>query len=375
MRAGERVHKQVNPAGSGRMMSALRPASGGNVAVGDPADQVLVSPGDIMDMEEAGEETEEGEEVIQMSEEVERVGTAEVGRQIRRLVDPRKPTQAEVDEHELTHVPYRNWCPICVRCRGKDLDHRKAVEDERGVSEYAFEYCFPGDEFGHKLVVLAGRERVTGMYFATAVPTKGSIGRFAVDKALDFIHELGDRGGRILVKTDQEPAIRTWARDLSEAREDGRTILEESPVKSSGSNGRAERAVQALEGQIRVLLLSLEARVGQKVDAREPIVSDMPEYAAYLLNQLDVGKDDKTSCGPSPWAENVLYKVKSEATMNKIRPRWDFGIFVGVRPASNEVWIATADKTFAVRCIRRLPFDQRWGPDNVGWVRRTLWNR
>ena len=338
-----------------------------------------------MDMEEAGEETEEGEEVIQMSEEVERVGTAEVGRQIRRLVDPRKPTQAEVDEHELTHVPYRNWCPICVRCRGKDLDHRKAVEDERGVSEYAFEYCFPGDEFGHKLVVLAGRERVTGMYFATAVPTKGSIGRFLVDKALDFIHELGDRGGRILVKTDQEPAIRTWARDLSEAREDGRTILEESPVKSSGSNGRAERAVQTLEGQIRVLLLSLEARVGQKVDAREPIVSYMPEYAAYLLNRLDVGKDGKTSYARCKgkagrvlgveFAETVLYKVKSEATMNKIRTRWDFGIFVGVRPASNEVWIATADKTFAVRCIRRLPFDQRWGPDNVGWVRRTLWNR
>ena len=110
------------------------------------------------------------------------------------------------------------------------------------------------------------------MFFATGVPTKGSLGRFAVDKALDFIHELGDRGSRIMVKIDQEPAIKTWARDLCEAREDGRTILEESPKKSSGSNGRAERAVQTLEGQIRVLLLSLEARLGRRVDAQEPIV-------------------------------------------------------------------------------------------------------
>ena len=106
------------------------------------------------------------------------------------------------------------------------MDHRKAVEEERGVSEYAFDYCFPGDELGFKLTVLAGRERITGMYFGTAVPTKGSIGRFAVDKALDYIHELGDRSGRILVKTDQEPAIRTWVKDLVAEREDGRTIVE-----------------------------------------------------------------------------------------------------------------------------------------------------
>ena len=84
-------------------------------------------------VEEMGGESEEGEEVIQMSEEVERVAAADAGRRVRKLIDPRRPSQAEVDEHELTHVPYRNWCPVCVRCRGKDLDHRKAVEDERGV--------------------------------------------------------------------------------------------------------------------------------------------------------------------------------------------------------------------------------------------------
>ena len=175
-------------------------------------------------------------------------------RAVRNLCDPRLPTEAEVDEHDLTHIPYRNWCPICVRCRGKDLDHRKAVGEGRGVSEYAFDYCFPGDEFGFKLVVLAGREKVTGMYFATAVPTKGSIGRFAVDKSIDFMDELGDRNSRVIVKTDQEPAIKTFIKDLVDAREEGRTISEESPKKSSGSNGRAERAVQTLEGQIRILL-------------------------------------------------------------------------------------------------------------------------
>ena len=70
-----------------------------------------------------------------------------------KIGDPRMPSHAEGVEHELTHIPCRNWCPISVRCKGKDLDHRKAVGEERGISEYAFDYCFPGDELGFKLVI------------------------------------------------------------------------------------------------------------------------------------------------------------------------------------------------------------------------------
>ena len=36
-------------------------------------------------------------------------------------------------------------------------------------------------------------------------------------------------------------------------REEGRTVVEESPVASSGSNGVVERAVQGLVGQIRAI--------------------------------------------------------------------------------------------------------------------------
>ena len=77
--------------------------------------------------------------------------------------DPRRPLEKEVADHNLNgHLPYRNWCYHCVRGRGRDLDHRKAVEEDIGLSEYSFDYCFPGDEFGFKLTILAGRERARG---------------------------------------------------------------------------------------------------------------------------------------------------------------------------------------------------------------------
>ncbi len=94
-------------------------------------------------------------------------------------------TEEEVEHHKLTHLPYRNWCPECVKAKGKDLDHRGAVDKERELSEYCFDYCFPGDEFWYRLTVLVGTERLTGMKFAASV--RGPSGKFAVDRALDFI--------------------------------------------------------------------------------------------------------------------------------------------------------------------------------------------
>ena len=44
-----------------------------------------------------------------------------------------------------------------------------------------------------------GAERSTGMKFATAVPTKGASGKLAVDKALEFIAEVGNMDGRIII--------------------------------------------------------------------------------------------------------------------------------------------------------------------------------
>ena len=36
----------------------------------------------------------------------------------RKLLDPQLPTEKEVEEHNLTHLPDRNWCPHCVAGKG-----------------------------------------------------------------------------------------------------------------------------------------------------------------------------------------------------------------------------------------------------------------
>ena len=46
-------------------------------------------------------------------------------------------------------------------------------------------------------------------------------------------------------------------------RPEGRSIVEESPVGSKGSNGDVERMVQEMEDQIRSLWLGLQSRLGK----------------------------------------------------------------------------------------------------------------
>ena len=170
-----------------------------------------------------------------------------------------------------------------------------------------------------------------------------------------------------------------------EQRHEGRTILEESPVKSSGSNGVVERGIQGVEGQIRALLLALEARTAVKINPRMPIVTFLPEYAAYLMNRLEVGKDGKTAYervrGKKAtvlgieFGEKLLYKVKIKNKLEKINARWELGIFVGVRRRSGEVWVAFKGQVISVRSVRRIPEEERWSKDCVEWVDRVMWNR
>ena len=104
---------------------------------------------------------------------------------LKKVLDPLLPTQGEIDRHcVLGHIPYRNWCPVGVKARGKDMPHQTSAR-ERKIPEYSFDYFFPGDELGHRWTILAGKERMTQSFMATALPCKGGTGKFALDKCLE----------------------------------------------------------------------------------------------------------------------------------------------------------------------------------------------
>ena len=44
------------------------------------------------------------------------------------------PSLEQRKAHELTHVPYKDWCPVCVASKGRDLPHKR--QEAKGVLEF-----------------------------------------------------------------------------------------------------------------------------------------------------------------------------------------------------------------------------------------------
>ena len=82
-------------------------------------------------------ENVEGQEVEKKDEEdkLEEEGSKEEV-VLRRKRTPGEPTPEERANHDLSHTPYRSWCPFCVAGRARDEPHMRA-KGKDGDGEYA----------------------------------------------------------------------------------------------------------------------------------------------------------------------------------------------------------------------------------------------
>ena len=54
----------------------------------------------------------------------------EEGAPVKVVTKPKGPTQEEWEEHMVTHIPYRNWCPFCVKGQGRQDAHAGKMKEE-----------------------------------------------------------------------------------------------------------------------------------------------------------------------------------------------------------------------------------------------------
>ena len=313
-------------------------------------------------------------------------GETEAGRiATERMLDPILPSREEVEEHEKTHLPYRNWCRRCVRGKGTEVSCRR--QDEPDVPEFHMDYALVGDERGTTLwTLLVVRERMTRMVLATMVPDKAT-GEFATKRVNAFMKETGCEHGAITVKSDNENAIKSLVTDVGRVRAAGgaqKMNVEHSPKYSHKSNGVVERAIQAVEGQARVMRSALEEGTKAAVPADHDIFTWLFEYAAYLLNRGEVGHDGKTAQernkgkrGRIPgmeFAEAVLWRRRPiGGALGKLTCLWEDGVYLGVKANSGEYIVADGKGIWTTRTVSRKPFEQRWGRENLDMVKGVPW--
>jgi len=309
-------------------------------------------------------------------------------RKVKKLQNPKEPTKEEREEHEKTHLPFRSWCRHCVRGRGVQLPHCEGRQ-ETTTSEIHMDYGFLGKEDNAVKAVpmLVAKERGSKMLMAARVPTK-TTGNYIQKRVVGFLREVGCLHGDLVVKSDQEPAIKTVVEDVGRAKAadgSGKYIVENSPVDASQSNGMVERGIRSVTAQTRVMLSAVQARWGLELPIEHPFICYLVEYAAVLLNRFEVGADGKTSYERNKGkkattmgieiGEAVLWRRKRiGGALGKLSLLWEDGIYLGIMGKSGEMIIGDGKGVWKTRSVSRKPIGERWDPATIDLVKHPPWS-
>ena len=295
-----------------------------------PFDENLVD-----EEEQRGDRVEVYEDI--QDDDQEREGVVAQGERARPRPQPRLPSRQEVQEHELTHIPYRSWCVHCVRRAGRSDAHRRRArqdeeEREQHMTTWSIDFAFMIDTGdicaqerrwneldGNKTrdTVLVSEDLAIGGIRAHLVSAKGNGDPWIAGKI--NIEEFGYGGALVLIRSDQEPAIVDVQRAVIDKRGNAPTIPVNSPGGDSQSNGRVENAIKKVRNMVKTILSSLELRLGVRVPRDHPVYPWMFEWAADLETRYahvgDLGKTSvqltrgsKSSRNIAQFGEKILYK-------------------------------------------------------------------
>ena len=114
--------------------------------------------------------------------------------------------------------------------------------------------------------VLVSEDLATGGIRAHHVLAKGSGDPWIAGKIKDDIEEFGYGGALVRIKSDQEPAIVDVQRAVIAKRGSAPTILVNSPVGDSQSNGRVENAIKKVRNMVKNNPFKFGIKVGHQSD-------------------------------------------------------------------------------------------------------------
>ena len=108
-------------------------------------------------------------------------GDDEEGDEVKVRRTPKGPTRREREEHEATHIPYRDWCRHCIRGRAPNRPHRRAnpggeeEEESRRVPRISMDYFFMAQEGerANEYPMIVMVDDSTGNKYMRAVAKKG----------------------------------------------------------------------------------------------------------------------------------------------------------------------------------------------------------
>ena len=166
------------------------------------------------------------------------------------LRTPEPPTDAVRMAHNATHVPFRDWCPICVASRGRSSSHRRVVVNKTAdtLPKFQTDYLFTRTvaESKTQQPCITFVETRSGVVISFMCARKGGY----EDLTKEILRHFEAYGflNPVITQCDKEMSIIDVCREVARER-NARTVLRFVPTTSHQSNG----FVEAVHGHIQGL--------------------------------------------------------------------------------------------------------------------------
>ena len=204
------------------------------------------------------------------------------------IAKPKQPTAQQRAEHELTHLPYRTWCDICVRTKGKANSHPRQ-KSKQPVIQVDIAYIKSLDD-KTSVPILTAIDGETGMSMATLIQHF----EYLVNCMCNFLIECG-RAQAILTNTilqsDQEKFLVNLLKATA-LRMGNNVAVRQSAAYNSQSQGSIERFHRKLSAHIRTLRAQVQQNYDRNISAEQPLMPWLARHANFLLNRYLVHNTD-----------------------------------------------------------------------------------
>ena len=264
----------------------------------------------------------------------------------RGLRQPHQPTPQQIAEHNLTHLPYRNWCPICVQGKGRQ-DIYKKQQSRQPVIQVDFAYI-KSQQDPTTIPVLTTVDATTQLCMAVMVPDKPSMMDYMINNLQAFIFECGRTQG--VLQSDNEDTLNAKV---------GSMTVRHAPSYSSSSQESVERLHQTLLGQVRGITMS----------TKHCLLPWIVRHAAWTERRW--GRNyERAIC---EFGETLLYLPPQHKKLPKADLRMQKCIWLGKVSETGENYVATESDVQKVRTVRRLQPDFNYDLALLNKVSGTPW--
>ncbi|CAJ1332079.1 unnamed protein product [Effrenium voratum] len=221
------------------------------------------------------------------------------------LSQPRDPSAEDVERHELTHVPFCNWCEACVAGAGRSGQHRRKTDSEDGVLETTVQMDYTFFQRGANqakvldesvlVTVLILVDKTSGWPLSIQVPRKGTEKSQRVLNAIElYLNTLGHKP--VTLQVDQENALLAVARAVRKRMGADKVSVREAPPYSHQSQGAVEGEHARIAGLVRTLLMDVQKRYPNcSVDINHVVFPWMVRHAAWLTARYQVRTRDRST--------------------------------------------------------------------------------